>query len=464
MLTLLSLRLRIFLFFCLLALGGAVVAAGAIWFGSSRGDPFVTSLLIFVLLNTGLILGIWLLFDENVAKPILNMSAQLRLRAHSQAGSGVDTQDGRYLGDLAPAAEALSARALATQAEADARLAAETEHLAQERARLTAILSGIPMAVILLNEAAEIVLYDSQAADVLARVAPPRLKARLSDYFEGAAIETAMEALRDGSRTVPLSLTDATRAHVFHARLNAQTDGGYTLVIDPPEGASPPIAARPLVYDFDLLTMETSPDLAGSPLDTLCYVAFDTETTGLSVEADEIIQIGAVRVLRGRVVEGEHINTYVDPGRSIPPASTKIHRITDEDVSGAPGIDDAGRMLSHFAQDAVLVAHNAPFDIGLLRKSAHKMGVDWDHPVLDTVLLSAIVFGTNAEHSLDALCTRLGIEIAAERRHTALGDAEATAKALVCLLPLLQAQGISTFGQLIQQTRRHGRLLQDLNR
>ncbi|MEX3015012.1 3'-5' exonuclease [Gymnodinialimonas hymeniacidonis] len=463
MLTLLSLRLRIFLFFCLLALGGAAVAVGAIWFGVSRGDPFLTSILIFIFLNTGLILGIWLLFDENVAKPILNMSAQLRLHAHALAGAGVDMEEGRYLGDLAPAADALSARALEAQHEADERVAAETERLAAERARLTAILSDIPMAVILLNDAEEIVLYDSQAAQALSRIAPPRLKARLTDYFDPAPIAAAMQALQGEAYDVALRLSDAAQTHVFHARLKAQTDGGYMVVMDLPEDGENAISARPLVYDFDLLIAETSNELADTPLDALCYVAFDTETTGLSVEADDIIQIGAVRVLRGRMVEGETVDTYVGPDRPIPPASTKIHKITDADVTGAPDIASAGRMLSHFAHDAVLVAHNAPFDIGLLRKSATKMGVEWTHPVLDTVLLSAVVFGTNAEHSLDALCDRLGVEIAEDRRHTALGDAEATAKALVCLLPLLKARGVETFGQLIEQTRKHGRLLQDLN-
>ena len=74
-----------------------------------------------------------------------------------------------------------------------------------------------------------------------------------------------------------------------------------------------------------------------------------------------------------------------------------------------------------------------------------------------------MVFGTNAEHSLDALCTRLDVTIPPDLRHTALGDARATAEALVRLLPLLEGKGIRTFGQLVQETGRHGRLLKDLN-
>ena len=91
------------------------------------------------------------------------------------------------------------------------------------------------------------------------------------------------------------------------------------------------------------------------------------------------------------------------------------------------------------------------------------MGVEWTHPVLDTVLLSAVVFGTNEEHTLDALCDRLSIDIAEEARHTALGDAMATAHVLVKLLPLLIGKGIDTFGGLIAETQKHGRLLRDMN-
>ena len=91
------------------------------------------------------------------------------------------------------------------------------------------------------------------------------------------------------------------------------------------------------------------------------------------------------------------------------------------------------------------------------------MEVDWTHPVLDTVLLSAVVFGTTEDHSLDGLCERLRIDLPAAARHTALGDARATAEVLVRLLPLLHGRGISTFDALLRETRKHGRLLRDLN-
>ncbi|MBY4892877.1 3'-5' exonuclease [Rhodobacteraceae bacterium N5(2021)] len=469
MLSRLSLRLRIFLFFCLLAVGGAGLAAAALAFGWSRSDtalpmgPFITALILFVFLNTGLTLGIWLLFDENVAKPIARLSAQLRLRAHSGVDSDVDTADAKHLGDLAPAAFALSRTIGNTLTDTAARVASETQRLQSESERLTALLSEIPIATILLNPAQEIVLYDSQAAEILGRIAPPRLKARLSDYFDLSGFAEAASRLSEGSGEASLRLGDASGTHVFDARLRSLGNGDHMILIDVPDTGASRVAPRPLVYNFDFLNPSYPRNIDEAPLSEQCFVAFDTETTGLSVQNDEIVQIGAVRILGGRIVKGEVIDTYVDPGRPIPPASTRIHGVTNENVAGAPDIGTAGRALHDFARDAVLVAHNAPFDIGLLRKSRSRTGADWTHPVLDTVLLSAVVFGTNEEHSLDALCKRLSIEIPEDKRHTALGDAQATAEVLVRLLPLLDGRGITTLKQLLSETRKHGRLLRDMN-
>jgi DNA polymerase-3 subunit epsilon len=82
---------------------------------------------------------------------------------------------------------------------------------------------------------------------------------------------------------------------------------------------------------------------------------------------------------------------------------------------------------------------------------------------LDTVLLSAVLFGASAKHTLDAVGERLGISIPNELRHTALGDARATAEVLCHMLPMLEARGLKTFGDVIGETRKHGRLLEDLN-
>jgi len=170
-----------------------------------------------------------------------------------------------------------------------------------------------------------------------------------------------------------------------------------------------------------------------------------------------------VRVLKGRIIDGEIINTLVDPGIAIPAASTRVHGVSDHMVQGAPDIFAVARTFHQFATDAVIVAHNAPFDMAFLRRHAQKTGVTWDHPILDTVLLSAVLFGASETHTLDALCDRLDVTIPDHLRHTALGDAQATAEVLCKMLPMLQARGLATFGDVIEQTRKHGRLLEDLN-
>jgi DNA polymerase-3 subunit epsilon len=228
-------------------------------------------------------------------------------------------------------------------------------------------------------------------------------------------------------------------------------------------GRRPPPIARAVVYDFDLLSKARNDKVAERRLEDLTYVVFDTETTGLTPSTDEIVQLAAVRIVNGRRVEGEVLDTLVNPGRPIPASSTEVHGITDAMVAEAPDIAEAGRRFHRFAQGAVLVAHNAPFDMEFLRRHEAAIGARFDNPVLDTVLLSAVVFGQTEKHDLDALTHRLGITIPQEARHTALGDTVATADALLRLLPMLQARGYATFGDVLAEVRRHGRLLKDLN-
>ena len=221
---------------------------------------------------------------------------------------------------------------------------------------------------------------------------------------------------------------------------------------------------RSVVYDFDLLSKGRSAAVLDAPLADLTYVVFDTETTGLlPSQGDEIVQLAAVRIVNGRRVEREVLDLLVNPGRPIPPRATEVHGITGAMVADAPPIAEVGRRFHDFAEGAVLIAHNAPFDMEFLRRHEAEIGARFDHPILDTVLLSAVVFGQGETHSLDALTHRLGITIPEEARHTAIGDTLATADAFLKLVPMLQAQGIRTFGDVMAEVKKHGRLLRDLN-
>ncbi len=469
MFTRLSLRLRIFLFFALLAVGAAGIAGGALWFGWSRAEPdlpmgpFATALIAFAFMNTGLLVAIWLLFDENVAKPIDRLAASLRLRAHSGVDLTLDPETAKYLGDLAPAARAVATTLESGVLDVAAQVADETERLKSETERLTALLTEIPVATILANRRNEIVLYDGQAAALLGKIGCARLKAPLTDYFVKDALDAAIAALREAEAEVETTLTTVNDADSYDVTLKPLGAGDYMLIFRSEAAALSPAEQRPLVYDFSLLDAAATHEIDATPIRDLCFVAFDTETTGLSPETDDVIQLGAVRVLKGRIVAGEIMDSYVDPNRPIPPASTRVHGISDADVAGAPDFGTICQEFHHFAGGAVLVAHNAPFDLAFLKREEAATGLRWAHPVLDTVLLSAVVFGVTEQHSLDALCERLAIKIASERRHTALGDAEATAEVLVRLIPLLEGKGLVTFADVVAETRRHGRLLQDMN-
>jgi len=237
-------------------------------------------------------------------------------------------------------------------------------------------------------------------------------------------------------------------------------DEGHRIVL-PLAAAGAPLApgdARPEFYDFDLPAAPGG-DLADTPLSDLNFVVFDTETTGLSPRGgDEIVQIAGLRIVNGRILRGESFETLVNPGRPIPPASTRVHHITDAMVADAPGIAEAGRRFHEFCRGAVLVAHNAPFDLAFLRLKEEAIGRRFDNPVLCTVLMSAGLFAHSGKHTLDALCDRFGVTIPAQARHTAMGDSVATAEVFVRMLALLRENGVTTLGGAIAEEGRQTRI------
>lgn len=690
MLTRLSLRLRLFLIFA--GLAAAVIGATVVglWLGYSRlGDPgaaqgFVQAGVLAGFAALGLVAWVWYLFDLNVAKPIETLSGALRARAHADVDATMDAAIARYLGDLAPAAEAAALSLSETRSALAEAVARETQRLGDEKARLEALLSDVPVGVILCSADHGLVFYNGPAADVIGAGRAGGLEAgldrRLFDYLHAAPLRDALDRLRatgDMDAASDLLCTTTAGAKVLAARMRLLGTGpadGYvltlrditgdmasearreamlesaldglrrpaaaiaTLVGVMPEGALPaPMAgalrsetarlsqavkrfgeardegrgdagvlpqtrasdlakglaarlsadgipiraeaadlilscngfelimlltvlarqiadraagslaltieeedsgaairlswqgpragvgelevllsgvlsedtpdrsarmvlaahateiwpealpdgraaiclpicrarravarpkpvARKVVYDFDLLSPARSDRLAEAALDRLTYVVFDSETTGLNPQGgDELVQLAAVRIVNGRRVEGEVFDTLVNPGRRIPQGSTDVHGITDAMVADAPPVPEVVRAFHKFAEGAVLIAHNAPFDMEFLRRMEGPLGLSFDMPVLDTVLLSAVVYGQHEVHSLDALTHRLGITIPEEARHTAIGDTVATADAFLKLVPALTGRGFRTFGEVLAEVRKHGRLLKDVN-
>ncbi len=200
-------------------------------------------------------------------------------------------------------------------------------------------------------------------------------------------------------------------------------------------------AGRPEFFDFDLFgSTELGRALEDQPLSRLIYTVFDTETTGLDPSGgDEIIQIGAARIVNGKLLRGECFEQLVDPRRPIPAASIPIHGITPDQVRGQPTLAQVLPAFRAYAADSVLVAHNAAFDMRFLQLKQVATGVAFDLPVLDTLLLSALVHPNQPSHRLEAIAERFGIPVVG--RHTALGDALVTAEVLLRLIPAARAAG-----------------------
>ncbi|MDO5085986.1 MAG: 3'-5' exonuclease, partial [Comamonadaceae bacterium] len=212
--------------------------------------------------------------------------------------------------------------------------------------------------------------------------------------------------------------------------------------------APAPTGGRPEFYDFDLFqTRPHQGTLDEQPLAALAYTVFDTETTGLNPSAgDQIIQIGATRIVNGRLLRQESWEQLIDPGRPISADNSAIHGISNDMVRGQPRIAEVLPAFHAFAQGTVLVAHNAAFDMKFLQLQERATGLVFDQPVLDTLLLATVALPQQPSHRLDALVQRFGIDMQGAR-HTALADALATAQVLLHLIPLLRAKGIETLGQ-----------------
>jgi len=223
------------------------------------------------------------------------------------------------------------------------------------------------------------------------------------------------------------------------------------------------LPARPEFYDFGILNQPMHlEELGGRPLKDLSYVVFDTETTGLKPSGgDEIVSIAGVRIVDGEVRAGEAFTRLVNPGFSIPKQSIRFHGITDEMVRDEAPAPEVLSGFRGFIGDAVLVAHNAAFDMKFLKLKETESGVVFDHLVLDSLLLSVFLDHDSHNHTLDAIAERLGVDV--EGRHTALGDSLVTARVFLRMLDMLEARGITTLRQAIDAANQiaHVRKMQE---
>lgn len=203
------------------------------------------------------------------------------------------------------------------------------------------------------------------------------------------------------------------------------------------------MAATPVQQSFDDL---------GEPLSEVTFVVVDLETTGGAAQ-DAITEIGAVKV-RGGEVLGE-FHTLVDPGRAVPALITRLTGLTTAMVTAAPRIEAVLPAFLEFAAGAVLVAHNAPFDTGFLRRACEAAGYPWPRPVVvDTAKLArALVDRDEArDHRLGTLAALFGARVTPD--HRALHDAQATVDVLHGLIGRLGSLGVDHLPDLLAYSAR----------
>ncbi|HCC07806.1 MAG TPA: hypothetical protein DEP72_06590 [Clostridiales bacterium] len=169
------------------------------------------------------------------------------------------------------------------------------------------------------------------------------------------------------------------------------------------------------------------------------FVVFDIETTGLNAQKDKITEIGAVKIKEGNIID--KYSTFVDPEIHIPEFITKLTSITDDMVAGCPKIEDILSEFLDFAGDAVLVAHNASFDMGFIKFNALKQKINIDNTVLDTVSLARAILPNLKNHKLNTLVEHLGIKL--ENHHRAVDDANATAAMFIKFTEILKDKKIN---------------------
>lgn len=271
-----------------------------------------------------------------------------------------------------------------------------------------------------------------------------------------------MDSMQIDGENSPLSLRDVIDRHggeVWYQREKAAHRAYFRFVLPV---ATPEVeleedrrrgSGRPEYYDFDLFNFADKSIDLDRKLSDLTYTVFDTETTGLEPSnGDEIIQIGATRIVNNRLLRQEVFDQIIDPERPLKPESIPIHGITEDMVRGKPSIDVVLPAFHEFCEDTVLIAHNAAFDMRFLQLKEERTGIRFSQPVLDTLLLSAVVHPNQESHKLDVILERLGIKI--DSRHNALEDALATAAVFLKLVPLLEEKGIVTVRQALEASEK----------
>lgn len=464
-----------------IVLGGCLLIALAAPWWVAAGQPQAAdrALLLSVLLI--MIAGVaWWWMERHLLAPFDEAVRALRGLAESRSRPPSFLPTKSALGTL-PVVMGMLEQSLQARQVPFERAAADT---VRDRDRLEAVLRDLSEGVLVCGADHRILLYNEAAARLLGQQPGLGLGRRLSEILEAAPLQRGLELLQaspsDGQAAPAIaafSLPAPQGTERLEARMTLSrppgsgrpsSEGDYVLCLvvhredhrvedaacwleTPAEhaGILPP---RPEFYDFDLLRPENLPlERAALPLSRLRFAVLDCETTGLRPsEGDRIVSLAAVRVVNGRLLQGEVFETLVDPQRDVPVRSTRFHGLTASDLAGQPPIREALRHFAAFAGADVLVGHNVAFDLKFLRMVEAEAGVQLENPVLDTMLLSRFLEPEARDHSLEAVARRCGIPL--KDRHTALGDALVTARILLLQIERLEARGLYSLKAVVEQT------------
>ncbi len=180
------------------------------------------------------------------------------------------------------------------------------------------------------------------------------------------------------------------------------------------------------------------------------YVVFDTETTGFYAGSDQMIEIGAVKIQNGKILD--RFDELIDPHRPIPKKITELTFITDEMLHGKDNEENVTRRFLEWAGDLPMVAHNAKFDISFMKAACNKYGFkEFDATVLDTMSLARMLHPDWPNHKLQTLTKRLDVPWDEEKHHRADYDAEGTALCFYKMCKVLNDRNIETTDHLLEE-------------
>ncbi len=205
-----------------------------------------------------------------------------------------------------------------------------------------------------------------------------------------------------------------------------------------------------IIYGIEgYMVDDTAKITSGSTQEQLSgkFVVFDLETTGLSKDKDKITEIGAVKIENGKITD--HFSTFVNPERPIPQKIVELTSITDEMVADAPKIEEILPKFMEFCKGSVLVAHNAEFDTGFIKKAAGDCGLSYDFAHLDTLMLARGLYPELGNHRLSTLNKHLKVTLL--HHHRAVDDAKATAEIFIKMMQELKERGILNISELNQK-------------